>query len=50
MGRGSNTLETDDKDEATNEETGEMGNSGQAMDNILYTSHVYRGSSANLYT
>lgn len=49
MGRGYNTLETDDKDKATNQETGEMGNSRQDMDNILYTSHVYRGSSANLY-
>lgn len=35
MGRGYCTVETDDK--ATNEETGEMGNSRQAMDNILYT-------------
>lgn len=50
MGRGYNALETDDKDEAKNEETGEMGNSEQAMDNILYSSHVYRGSLANLYT
>lgn len=49
MGRGYNTLETDDKDDVTNEETEEMRNSRQAMDNILYTSHVYRGSSANLY-
>lgn len=49
MERGYNTLETDEKDEATNEETGEMGNGSQAMDNILYTSHVYRGGSANLY-
>lgn len=26
------------------------GNSRQAMDNILYSAHVYGGSSANLYT
>lgn len=43
MGRGYSTLETDDKEALTNEETGEMGNSRQAMDNILYISHVYRG-------
>ena len=42
-GRGYSTLETDDKEAPTNEETGEMGNSRQAMDNILYISHVYRG-------
>lgn len=43
MGTGYCTLEIDDKDEAANEERGEMGNSRLAMDNIVYTSHVYRG-------